>query len=61
MVRLASSKHGPDNPCVLIGDRNRSSVEAPPLLKLCDPLAHGIILVGPGSHNSTGAMDQEAA
>ena len=35
-------KHGPDNPCVLIGDRHRCAVETAPLSKLVDPLICGI-------------------
>src|SRR3954452_15474948 len=37
-VRLASSKHGPDDPCVLVGECDCCAVEAAPLPKLVDPL-----------------------
>lgn len=57
---IARSKHGPDNPCVLVGDGNRCAVEPAPLPKLVGPLAHGIVFIGRGSDNGTGAMNQQA-
>jgi hypothetical protein len=36
-VRLATGQHGPDYPCVLIGDRDRRAVITAPLAKLVDP------------------------
>lgn len=58
-VRLARSKYGPDNPCVLVGDRNRCAVEPAPLPKLIDPLIVMISLVGGRSHDRPGAMDEQ--
>lgn len=55
---VARLKHGPDYPCVLIGDCNRRAVEAASLPKLVGPLAHGIVLVGSRSHDGTGAVNQ---
>ena len=46
---IARSKHGPDYPCVLVGDGNRCAVEAASLPKLVGPLAHGITLWVPFS------------
>ena len=37
VVDLATSKHGPNNPCVLVGDGNRGLVEATLLVKRVDP------------------------
>lgn len=59
-VRLTRSKHGPDDPCVLIGDGNRCPIEAASLPKLVDPLVRGIGLVGAGSHHGSGAVDEKA-
>ena len=58
-VVIARSKHGPDYPCVLVGDGNRCAVEAASLPKLVGPLAHGVVLVGSRSHNGTGAVNQQ--
>jgi len=63
---IARLKHGPDYPCVLVGDGNRCAVEAAPLPKLVGPLAHwpigplahGIILIGCRSHDGARAVNQ---
>jgi hypothetical protein len=60
-ISLASSKHGPDYPRVLIGYRHRCAVEAAPLPKLIDPL---IIKVRFGRHcsdNGPCAVDEQAS
>src|SRR5208282_6546225 len=36
-IRLATRQHGPDYPCVLVGDRDRRAVITAPLAKLVDP------------------------
>ena len=36
-IRLATGQHGPDDPCVLIGDRDRRAVITAPLAKLVYP------------------------
>ena len=36
-IRLATGQHGPDDPSVLVGDRDRRAVIAAPLAKLVDP------------------------
>src|ERR1700719_3124362 len=36
-VRLATGQHGPDYPCVLVGDRDGRAVIPAPLAKLVDP------------------------
>jgi hypothetical protein len=58
-VRFASSKHGPDDPCILVGDRHRGSVEAAPLSKLVDPLIGVIGLVWRCPDNGAGAVDEQ--
>jgi hypothetical protein len=58
---IARPKHGPDYPCILVGDGNRCTVEAASLPKLVCPLAHGIVLVGCRSHDGAGAVHQQAA
>jgi hypothetical protein len=60
-VRFARSEHGPDDPCVLIGDRHRRAVEATPLSKLVNPLVAGIGFVGRRPHHGSRAMDEQAA
>ena len=60
-IRLAGSKHGPDNPCVLVGDSNRGAVEATPLPKLVDPFIVGVGLGRSRSYNSPRAVDEQAA
>jgi hypothetical protein len=57
VVQLASSQHGPDDPCCLVGDRNRGSVEATSLPKLVDPLARRICLTRRGSRHSSGSVN----
>jgi hypothetical protein len=36
-IRLATGQHGPDDPSVLVGDRDRRAVITAPLAKLVDP------------------------
>ncbi len=60
-VRLARSKHGPDDPCVLVGDRDRSAVEAAPLPKLVDPLIVEVGFVRRRPHDGAGTVDEQAA
>lgn len=48
-VLIARSKHGPDYPCILVGDGNRCAVEPASLPKLVGPLADGIIFIAPFS------------
>ena len=60
VVDLATSKHGPDNPCVLIGDGNRGPVEATPLVKLVDPRIEWVCLSGRRAHDGAGTMHQQA-
>ena len=38
-VRLATRQHGPDYPCVLVGDRDGGAIVTAPLAKLVDPHA----------------------
>ena len=54
-VRFAATQHGPDDPCVLVGDRHRRAVEAAPLPKLIDPLIGRVGLVATRSHDGSGA------
>jgi len=60
-VRLATAEHGPDDPCVLVGDRHRGTVESAPLPKLVDPLIGRISLFGCRSHNRAGTVNEQAA
>ena len=60
-ARLAGSEHGPDDPCHLIGDRDRGSVEAAPLPKLIDPSIVGIGFIRRRLHDGAGAMDKQAS
>src|SRR3984893_9754091 len=60
-VRPTCSKHGPDDPCVLVGARRRLTVEAAPLPKLVDPLIVEIGLVRRRPHNRPRAVDEQAA
>jgi hypothetical protein len=60
-VRLASLKHGPDDPCVLVGDSNRCPVEAASLSKLIDPVVVGIHFGWRRSDDGARAVDQETA
>ena len=57
-VGLAGPKHGPDDPCVLVGDGNRCTVVAAPFAKLVDPLVDGICLVPGRAHDGAAAVDQ---
>ena len=59
-VWLARSKHGPDHPCILVGDRHRCAVEPAPLPKLVDPLIIGVGLVRSRSHDGAGAVNEQA-
>ena len=59
--QLAPSKHGPDHPCILFGDRHRCAVEPAPLPKLVDPLIIGVGLVRSRSHDGAGAMNEQAS
>src|ERR1700728_1003488 len=36
-IGFATRQHGPDHPCVLVGDRDRCTVITAPLAKLVDP------------------------
>ena len=58
---MASSKHGPDDPRVLVGDRNRGAVVAAPLSELIDPLVVGVCLGWRRAHHGPGAMDEQTA
>src|ERR1700761_4338298 len=60
-VRLASFKHGPDDPRVLVGDSNRCAVEAASLSKLIDPGVIGIHFGWRRSDDGARAVDQETA
>jgi len=41
-IRLSTGQHGPDDPCVLVGDRDRRAVITAPLAKLVDPYTFGV-------------------
>ena len=56
---FASSKHGPDYPCVLIGDRNRGPVMPAPRPKSVDPHATWVGLSSRCSNNSSSTMNEE--
>jgi transposase len=58
-VWLAGSKHGPDDPCVLIGDSNRCAVKAAPLPKLIDPLVIRVGLVRRRADDSPCAVNEQ--
>jgi len=60
-VRFTFVQHGPDNPCVLVGDRNRGPVEAAPLSKLIDPLIVWVGFVRCRSHDGSRPMNQQAS
>ncbi len=59
--RFVSAEHGPDDPCVFIGDRNSSSVESAPLSKLVDPLTIPIGLVRRRSYDCPSAIDEQTS
>lgn len=61
VVALATSKHGPDDTCVLVGDGNRGSVEATPLVKLVDPGVEGVCFLGRCSHDSPGPVNKQTS
>ena len=58
-VRFTGPKHGPDDACILVGDRHRRAVEPAPLPKLIDPLVVGIRLAGRSSHNGTRTVHEQ--
>lgn len=60
-VFVATPKHGPNYPCVLICDRNRSSVMAAPLSKFVDPCAASISLSSRCPNDSTSSVNQEGS
>jgi hypothetical protein len=60
VVTLATSKHGPDDSCILVGNCNRGPVEATPLMKLVDPCVEWVSLPGCRAHDGAGAMHQQA-
>ena len=60
-VGFAGSQYGPDDPCILIGDRHRRAVEAAPLSKLVDPLVSGVGAVRGCPHHRSRAVDEQAA
>jgi len=51
-------ERGPDNPCILIGDRHRRAVEPAPLSKLIDPLVTRIGFVGSRPHHGARAVNE---
>jgi hypothetical protein len=57
-VIFAASQHGPDYPCVLIGDRNRRAVIAAPQAQLVDPHASRVGFSHCRADNSARAMHE---
>jgi hypothetical protein len=55
-IRFAFSKHGPADPCVLVGDSHRRAVEPAPFPKLIDPFVVGAGLGRRRSYNRSRAM-----
>ena len=61
VVGLATSKHGPDDPCVLVGDGNRGPVEATPPVKLVDPCVEGVCLPCSRADDGSRAMHEQGS
>lgn len=60
-VRLATSKHDPDDPYVLVGDGNRGLVESTPPLKLIDPCVEGVRLSRGCLNDGSGVMHAQGS
>jgi hypothetical protein len=56
-VLVSTSQHGPDYPCVLVGDRNRGPVMPPTLPKLVYPIVSRIGFARRSSNDSTRAVN----
>ena len=59
--KVHHSKHGPDDPCVLVGDCDRGSVEAAPLPKVVDPGTQWVVLVWGGPDDCPRSVDEQCA
>jgi hypothetical protein len=60
-VGFAAGQHGPDYPCVLIGDRDRCTVVAAPQAKFVDPHTPCIGFSHGRTYDSSGTMYKQGS
>jgi hypothetical protein len=55
------SKHGPNNPRILVGDGHGSTIVAAALPKLVDPGTVGVLPVDRGADDGTASMHEQGS
>ena len=61
VVALVACHDGPQNPCVLVGERHGGLLPAATLAQSLRPLRDGVIVVLAGQHGSLGPLNQQGA